>query len=188
MEPETFLGNALNGVDGKGRLSVPSFVRSQLDRSSDARIVMIGVHETKPCLTVYGAQYAAFMLADFERRLLKVEESGGDLDEMHDRAAGMFGSTERLSYDSSGRIVLPKTLRSSAQIDDLVHDLRVRVRFHSIIDVSGGKRLLKSVVGCADDVEVDNKARSDRERVIQNGVHEDVVHWLRNLLLKSLNN
>ena len=119
VEPETFLGNALNGVDGKGRLSVPSFVRSQLDRSSDARIVMIGVHETQPCLTVYGAQYAAFMLADFERRLFKVEESGGDLDEMHDRAAGIFGSTERLSYDSSGRIVLPKTLRSSARIDDL---------------------------------------------------------------------
>lgn len=119
MEPETFLGNALNGVDGKGRLSVPAFVRSQLDRSSDARVVMIGVHETQPCLTVYGAQYAAFMLADFERRLLKAEESGGDLDEMRDRAAGVFGSTERLSYDSSGRIVLPKTLRNSAQLDDL---------------------------------------------------------------------
>lgn len=119
MEPETFLGNALNGVDGKGRLSVPSFVRSQIDRSSDARVVMIGVHETKPCLTVYGAQYAAFMLADYERRLLRVEESGGDLDEMRDRAAGMFGNTERLSYDSSGRIVLPAKLRGRARVEDL---------------------------------------------------------------------
>jgi len=119
VDAETFLGNALNAVDGKGRLSVPAFIRSQLDRSSDSRIVMIGVHETKPCLTVYGAAYAAFMLEDYERRLRKAEEAGEDLEEMEDRAAGIFGGTERIAYDSSGRIVLPGKLRNHAGIADL---------------------------------------------------------------------
>ena len=51
METEIFQGNALNGVDAKSRLSIPAFIRSVLDRSSEPRSIFLGAHERAPCLT-----------------------------------------------------------------------------------------------------------------------------------------
>lgn len=119
METESFLGNALNGVDGKGRLSVPAFVRAQIDRISDARQLYVGVHESKPCLTVHGPGFADHMLRELDRRGLAEESRGGDLDDLDDRADAVFGMTERVPYDSSGRIILPAMLRDEGGIEDL---------------------------------------------------------------------
>lgn len=119
VDPEIFTGNALNAVDAKGRLSVPAFIRSTLERGSDARFVSIGVHESRSCLTVFGQSYLDHMLREFDRRQLAIEERGEDLGELDDRSAGVFGMIERVPYDGSGRIILPKLLRNEGRIDDL---------------------------------------------------------------------
>src|SRR5579885_1681447 len=71
-----FQGSALNAVDAKGRLSVPAFVRSVIERRSDARAIVVGAHEVSPCLTAYGRGYARKLYEDMERRRLADEEKG----------------------------------------------------------------------------------------------------------------
>jgi hypothetical protein len=74
-----FQGSALNAVDAKGRLSVPAFVRSVIERRSDARAIVIGAHEVSPCLTAYGRGYARNLYEEMERRRLVEEGRGGTL-------------------------------------------------------------------------------------------------------------
>ncbi len=120
MEVEDFFqGSALNAVDAKGRLSVPAFVRSVIERRSDARAIVVGAHEVAPCLTAYGRNYARNLWSDLERRRLAEEERGGTLDDHYARARRAFGMTEDVPYDTSGRIVLPPMMRRKGRIEDL---------------------------------------------------------------------
>jgi MraZ protein len=114
-----FQGSALNAVDGKGRLSVPAFVRSVIERRSDARAIVVGAHEIAPCLTAYGRNYARNLWTELERRRLAEEDRGGTLDEHYARARRTFGTAEDVPYDPSGRIVLPPVLRRRGRIEDL---------------------------------------------------------------------
>jgi MraZ protein len=114
-----FQGSALNAVDAKGRLSVPAFVRSVIERGSDSRAIVVGAHEVAPCLTAYGRNYARNLFADLERRRLAEEDRGGTLDEHYARARRLFGMTEDVPYDTSGRIVLPPMMRRKGRIEDL---------------------------------------------------------------------
>ena len=114
-----FQGSALNAVDAKGRLSVPAFVRSVIERRSDARAIVIGAHEVSPCLTAYGRGYARNLFDEMERRRLTEEATGAGVEEHYSRARRLFGMTEDVPYDSSGRIVLPPMMRRKGRIEDL---------------------------------------------------------------------
>ena len=114
-----FNGSALSAVDAKGRLSVPSFIRGVIERRSDAKAVVIGMHEASPCLNAYDRGYAKILYAENERRRLIEESSGGDLAAHHARARRTFGLTEDVPYDTSGRIILPPMMRRKGRIEDL---------------------------------------------------------------------
>ena len=114
---DLFNGSALNAVDAKGRLSVPAFIRQVIERRSDARAIIVGVHEVDPCLTAYDRGYNRFLFNDNERR--RLAEEGADSVAHFARARRTFGITEEVSYDSSGRIILPPMMRKRGQIDDL---------------------------------------------------------------------
>jgi MraZ protein len=114
-----FQGSALNAVDAKGRLSVPAFVRSVIERRSDGRFIVIGAHDVSPCLTAYGRQYARNIYTELERRRLAEEAKGGAIDDHYERARRLFGMTEDVPYDPSGRIVLPQMMRRKGRIEDL---------------------------------------------------------------------
>lgn len=119
MDSEIFQGNALNAVDAKARLSVPSFIRSVLDRNSDARTVYIGRHERSPCLTLYGNAYSEYLIEETERRRRLDEEKGVASASLDDQGRGLFGMTERVGYDAGGRMVLPQMLKRIGRIDEL---------------------------------------------------------------------
>ena len=112
-----FNGSALNAVDAKGRLSVPAFIRSVVERRSDSRTLIIGAHEVDPCLTAYDRNYARNLFQEAERRRL-IEEAA-DPRAHFARARRTFGVTEEVPYDSSGRIVLPTLMRRKGRIEDL---------------------------------------------------------------------
>jgi MraZ protein len=114
-----FQGSALNAVDAKGRLSVPAFVRSVIERRSDARFIVVGAHDIAPCLTAYGRSYARNLYDDMERRRLVDEQKDGALEDHYARARRRFGMTEDVPYDPSGRIVLPPMMRRKGGIKDL---------------------------------------------------------------------
>jgi MraZ protein len=112
-----FNGSALNAVDAKGRLSVPAFIRSVVERRSEAKAIIIGVHEVDPCLTAYDRNYARNLYKENERR--RLTEEGRDPQAHFARARRTFGVTEEVPYDTSGRIILPPLMRRRGRIDDL---------------------------------------------------------------------
>ena len=114
-----FQGSALNAVDAKGRVSVPAFLRSVIERRGDARTIVLAKHEAFPALSAYDPAYAALKHAKLER-LLEKEETNPDAQlEYEQRNLMAFAASEEVPYDSSGRIVLPPMMRRKGQIDEL---------------------------------------------------------------------
>jgi len=54
-----FQGSALNAVDAKGRVSVPAFLRSVIERRGDARTITPAKPEALPALSALEPPYAA---------------------------------------------------------------------------------------------------------------------------------
>ena len=114
-----FQGSALNAVDAKGRVSVPAFLRSVIERRGDARTIVLAKHDNFPALAAYDPAYAALKHAKLER-LAEKQETDPAADLEHGRRTMMaFGATEEVPYDSSGRIMLPPMMRSKSGIEDL---------------------------------------------------------------------
>jgi MraZ protein len=109
----------LNAVDAKGRVSVPAFLRSVIERRGDARTITLAKHEKFPALSAYDPAYAALKHSKLER-LLEKEETNPDAQlDYEQRNLMAFAASEEVPYDSSGRIVLPPMMRRKGQIEDL---------------------------------------------------------------------
>jgi MraZ protein len=114
-----FQGSALNAVDAKGRVSVPAFLRSVIERRGDARTITLAKHEAFPALSAYDPAYAALKHSKLER-LLEKEETNPDAQlDYEQRNLMAFAATEEVPYDTSGRIVLPPMMRRKGQIEEL---------------------------------------------------------------------
>jgi len=124
-----FQGSALNAVDAKGRVSVPAFLRSVIERRGDARTIVLAKHDSFQALSAYDPAYAALKHAKLERLAEKLETNPeSELD--HARRTMMaFGATEEVPYDSSGRILLPPMMRRKGGIEDLALFLGVGETF-----------------------------------------------------------
>jgi MraZ protein len=114
-----FQGSALNAVDGKGRVSIPSFLRSVIERRGDSKTIVLAKHENFPALSAYDPAYAALKHAKLERLLEKEETSPDAQLEYQQRNLMAFAATEEVPYDSSGRIVFPPMMRRKGQIGEL---------------------------------------------------------------------
>lgn len=110
-----FNSSALCTVDAGGSVSLPPFVRAALERRSDSPAVVIGLHDTDPCLRAYDRGYVRILHADLER--CRQAESGSKAH--HARARRIFGFTEEASYGADGRITLPPLMRQKGKIEDL---------------------------------------------------------------------
>jgi MraZ protein len=114
-----FQGSALNAVDAKGRVSIPAFLRSVIERRGDARTITLAKHESFHCLSAYDPAYAALKHLKLER-LLEKEETNADAQlEYQQRNLMAFAATEEVPYDSSGRIVLPPMMRRKGGIEEV---------------------------------------------------------------------
>lgn len=114
-----FTGNALLHVDEAGRVGVPQFVRSAVERRGDARRIVFGLHERSPCLTAWDPAFGPVLYAAVERRRLREEAAGGDGDDRDERERTVFGATEPADYSAEGEVVLPAMMREFGCIDDL---------------------------------------------------------------------
>jgi len=116
-----FQGSALNAVDAKGRVSVPSFLRAIIEKRSDAKALVLAKHDTYPCISAYDHGYAAIQHAKLERLYEKREGESdpANLADYHQRNMLAFGSTEDVPYDSSGRIIFPPMMRRKGGIEEL---------------------------------------------------------------------
>ncbi|MDO6413496.1 hypothetical protein Q4F19_03785 [Sphingomonas sp. BIUV-7] len=133
-----FLSHALNAVDAKGRVSVPSSFRATVDlrirtygiagdevRASE---LMIGVHSDGDRLRAYDAIGARQLIEE-------ITEGVADLPARERREAltrakrSEISTLMPVSYDSAGRMVLPPLLRDLAGIGDTALFLGVDTYF-----------------------------------------------------------
>lgn len=114
-----FQGSALNAVDAKGRVSIPAFLRTVIERRGDAKSIVLAKHEAFPCLSAYDPAYAALKHSKLERLFEKEESNPEAALDYQQRNLMAFAATEEVAYDSSGRIVLPPMMRRKGQIAEL---------------------------------------------------------------------
>lgn len=114
MTTDFFHGYALNAVDAKNRVSIPSAYRDTIARRSNEAIVILAPSERAPCLVGYDSSRSARLQDQLEARF------SGDWSEARDDFARLsFGTTERLPYDATGRVILSPTLKELGEIDGL---------------------------------------------------------------------
>jgi MraZ protein len=106
-----FSGNALGALDEEGRVRLPPFILREMARHPGGGRVLLGVHESDPCLTGYGTALQPRLQAELERRRLRDEALGRAPGEHHARARRTFGLVEEASYDEAGRLTLPPLAR-----------------------------------------------------------------------------
>jgi MraZ protein len=116
MMDHLFIGNAICGVGSKGGFMLPGFVQATLARRTDAKLILVGSHETDRCLVAYDPAYAATLASDCRRRRIAEELLAPHRHAARERQ--IFGFVEQVSFDTHGAAVLPPMMRRRARIDD----------------------------------------------------------------------
>jgi MraZ protein len=110
-----FSGTYVNGVDAKHRLSVPASLRDTIEARSQMKALVLGPSDDAPCLIGYDLSYFARM----EERL--AAQFAGDFGPGRaTKARSMFGLTEQMKYDETGRIILSPVMRDLGEINGRV--------------------------------------------------------------------
>ncbi len=120
LERGVYQGYGLQGVDEKGRVSIPAALRAVVEGNSpskegkDARTVIIAAHETEQCLVGYDALYTQ----QLQREVLARAAAAPDPTAPRNWTANRlnFGMSEPLPFDASGRFVLQGYPKAHAQI------------------------------------------------------------------------
>lgn len=114
-----FTGRHRNGVDAKGRVSVPASLRAAL---AGGEGVYLFPSQHRPCLEGAGP---AFM----EARAALLDK----LDPLDPKRAALerlyFGMADFFSFDAAGRITLPASLRTEYGLEDEAIFVGMRDRF-----------------------------------------------------------
>ena len=108
-----FLSTVTNNLDAKGRVSVPAEFRTEVAKSDFDGIVVWRSFDGD-----YLEGGGIALLEGFQKSLDYVDHyDEGRLALQH----GIFAESRRLSFDSGGRVTLPKELTDYAGLDGKVH-------------------------------------------------------------------
>ncbi|MFN3389641.1 MAG: division/cell wall cluster transcriptional repressor MraZ [Allosphingosinicella sp.] len=108
-----FGGSAVAAVTAAGSIRLPRFVRDALCGRAAGEVI-VGAHQTDPCLVSYPPAHLQTLLQDLERR--RIEEESTNPEVHYPRARRVFGFAERISVSRDGRLVLPPALRRRSGI------------------------------------------------------------------------
>ncbi len=120
---EFFTGKWLNTVDAKGRVSVPAPILKVITARSDdtdakAKAMMLARHERDQAIRGFEKSYLALAYRDMRSKQEADIAANRPTDSRFAHAGTLFGSTEEIAIDGSGRIILPPGLRRRAGIAD----------------------------------------------------------------------
>ncbi len=118
MAGEQYLGFALNAVDAKLRVSVPTAFREIVSARSVERELIVGPSEYDDCLVAYDPAHAERLRAEIETRY------AGDY--TRERSVALrraFGNTTRLKIDDAHRITLTPVLKDLLGVERFVYFL-----------------------------------------------------------------
>lgn len=114
-----FTGRHRNGVDAKGRVSVPAPLRAAL---SEAEGVYLFPSQHRPCLEGAGAKFMEGRAALIDR-LDPLDPKRAALERLY------FGLAVFCGFDSAGRVTLPAALREEFAIAEEAVFVGMRDRF-----------------------------------------------------------
>ena len=116
-----YQGDGIGLVDDKGRVAIPAALRQALSANSpkpDGKTggtVIIGAHQSSPCLIAYDQGYLDQLVAKLEKRETEHTAADGELDYNIKRRAA---SGEAVPFDGSGRFIMPAFPRFHAGIGE----------------------------------------------------------------------
>jgi len=116
----------VNGVDQKGRVSLPAAFRQTIDIRCGGGAVAAGLertlrmsrHATLPCIEVSDGRQIAEQEDQMDKHAERLSAESGRLhgDILEELEAAAFPLMKDVSFDNAGRMVLPERLRAKAQI------------------------------------------------------------------------
>jgi MraZ protein len=113
------MGYAITGIDLKGRVSIPAFLRSALAANQGKEIgtLTIARHANSNCLIGYDRAWTRLIGQQIEKDMAagRGPTTAAELDTARRRA---FGMVEEIQLDASGRIILQGFLRQKAGLTD----------------------------------------------------------------------
>ncbi|AJP72063.1 division/cell wall cluster transcriptional repressor MraZ [Sphingomonas hengshuiensis] len=113
---ELFEGFALQAVDKKGRVAIPADLRAAVERNSEVRQIVVGVHPHDACLSAHDLAWSKEKYDRLDRKEQLAADRGEEADTRAKRRA--FGQVEKAPFDDSGRFVFPPFFRMKAKIGD----------------------------------------------------------------------
>jgi MraZ protein len=114
-----YQGDGLGLVDDKGRVAIPSSLRTILagnsprDDGKDGGTVIIGVHQKHPCLVAYDPAYVVILKSQLDQREASFTSEDGEFNYNIKRRAAQG---EAVPFDGSGRFIMPGFPRFHAGI------------------------------------------------------------------------
>ncbi|WP_240310942.1 division/cell wall cluster transcriptional repressor MraZ [Altererythrobacter sp. ZODW24] len=109
-------GQAFSPLGDKGRFVLPPDFRKAVKVSSDGRVLCLAKHDRWNCLIGFGLSRKPELEDELDREEEKAVRLGRDYD--RDLAAMQkFGFSE-VSFDDSGRFIMPDHLATLARIED----------------------------------------------------------------------
>jgi transcriptional regulator MraZ len=105
LDRPLFTGSSEHSLDEKGRLVVPARFRERLGAG-----FFLTIAEPDPCLAIFPASTFSDVCAKIEAAAVKDEE-------YRDFVRRFFASTEEVSTDGNGRLVIPAPLRAYAGLE-----------------------------------------------------------------------
>ena len=112
-----FRGYALQAVDAKGRVAIPAGLRATIERNSPDKFLVLSKHESDACLVGYDREFSPILHARLQQREAE-DRAAGRTGSRHNINRAAFGLVEDVSFDSSGRFILPSFMRKKAGIED----------------------------------------------------------------------
>lgn len=114
-----FSGSAVDAVGLDGAVALPSFILRVVEGGAGLGRMMVGAHESDPCLTAWEPRRAPALHAEVERRRLRDEAAGAPSADHHARARRAFGFVEDAIIDK-GRLLIPPMMRRKGCIGERV--------------------------------------------------------------------
>lgn len=116
-----YQGDGIGLVDDKGRVAIPSALRTTLSGNSpkangkDGGTIVIGAHQKSRCLVAYDPNYLDILADKLDKREAEHTSADGEFD-YNIKRRGAPG--EAVPFDGSGRFIMPKFPRFYAGIGE----------------------------------------------------------------------
>jgi MraZ protein len=110
-------GSGLSTIDGKGRCTIPSDLRSTVEASSNGNVVCLARHPDLPCLMGFGTTERDALVTDLKKQWEYAQQRGENFDR---QAAGgpLASSLTVIGFEASGRFVVPPMLRFFGKLEE----------------------------------------------------------------------